>query len=127
MFASGLCSLAIGLFFGASLWILAPVAWIWGFFLVADAAQFSALVTEVAPQHAVGTALTLQTSLGFLLSIATIHLVPEMVEAFGWRWAFAVLAFGPAAGIAANSATAELGAGAGAGAGAIHGERYRSS
>ncbi len=101
MFASGLCSLAIGLFFGASLWLLAPVAWIWGFFLTADAAQFSALVTEVAPQHAVGTALTLQTSLGFLLSIATIHLVPEMVEAFGWRWAFPILAFGPAAGIAA--------------------------
>ncbi len=72
-----------------------------GFFVVADSAQFSALVTEVAPQHAVGTALTLQTSIGFLLTTVTIHLVPELVEAFGWPWAFPVLALGPAAGIVA--------------------------
>ncbi len=101
MAASGLCSLAIGLLFGASPWVLAPAAWIWGFFVVADSAQFSALVTEVAPQHAVGTALTLQTSIGFLLTTVTIHLVPELVAAFGWPWAFPILALGPAAGIAA--------------------------
>ncbi len=101
MAASGLCSLGIGFTLGASPWILVPFAWIWGFFVVADSAQFSALVTEVAPQHAVGTALTLQTSLGFLLTTVTIHLVPELVEMFGWRWAFPVLALGPMAGIAA--------------------------
>ena len=101
MAASGLCSLAIGLLFGTSPWILAPAAWVWGFFVVADSAQFSALVTEVAPQHAVGTALTLQTSIGFLLTTVTIHLVPELIDAFGWPWAFPILALGPAAGIAA--------------------------
>ncbi|MEM7581867.1 MAG: MFS transporter [Acidobacteriota bacterium] len=101
MAASGLCSLGIGFFFGASPWILVPIAWVWGFFVVADSAQFSALVTEVAPQHAVGTALTLQTSLGFLLTTVTIQLVPELVAGFGWRWAFPLLALGPAAGIAA--------------------------
>ena len=101
MAASGVCSLAIGVLYGASPWLLAPAAWIWGFFVVADSAQFSALVTEVAPQHAVGTALTLQTSLGFLLTTVTIHLVPELVDAFGWPWAFPILALGPAAGIAA--------------------------
>ncbi len=99
MAASGLCSLGIGLLFGATLWIVAPAVWVWGFFVVADSAQFSALVTEVAPQHAVGTALTLQTSVGFLLTTVTIHLVPELVAAFGWPWAFPVLALGPAAGI----------------------------
>ncbi len=99
MAASGACSLAIGLLFGWSLWVLAPATWIWGFFVIADSAQFSALVTEVAPQHAVGTALTLQTSLGFLLTVVTIHLVPVLVEAFGWPWAFPILALGPAAGI----------------------------
>ncbi len=101
MAASGLCAVAIGLLFGASLWLLAPVAWVWGFFVVADSAQFSALVTEVAPRHGVGTALTLQTSIGFLLSVATIQLVPALVAAWGWPWAFPVLALGPAAGIAA--------------------------
>ena len=68
----------VGLLFGASPWALVPVAWVWGFFVVADSAQFSALVTEVAPPHAVGTALTLQTSLGFLLTMATIQLVPAL-------------------------------------------------
>jgi sugar phosphate permease len=77
------------------------IAWVWGFFVVADSAQFSTLVTEVSPRHAVGTALTLQTSLGFLLTLATIQLVPVLVEALSWRWAFAVLALGPAYGILA--------------------------
>ena len=101
MAASGLCALAIGLLFGMSPWVLAPVAWVWGFFVVADSAQFSAMVTEVAPRHGVGTALTLQTSVGFLLSVATIQLVPVLVAAWGWPWAFPILALGPAAGIAA--------------------------
>jgi MFS family permease len=102
MAVSGSCCLAIGLFFGANPWLLAAVAWVWGFFVVADSAQFSTIVTEVAPQHAVGTALTLQTSLGFLLTIVTIQVVPEIVQSAGsWRWAFPVLALGPMAGIAA--------------------------
>jgi hypothetical protein len=101
MAASGACALGVGLLFGASEWALVPVAWLWGFFVVADSAQFSALVTEVAPPHAVGTALTLQTSLGFLLTMATIQMVPAIAAAAGWRWAFPVLALGPAAGIGA--------------------------
>ncbi len=101
MAASGLCALTIGLFFNFSPWLIAPIAWVWGFFVVADSAQFSTLVTEVAPRHAVGTALTLQTSMGFLLTIATIQLIPHIVEIVTWRWAFAVLAIGPALGILA--------------------------
>ena len=101
MTASALCSLGVGLAYGASFWLLAPVVLVWGFFVVADSAQFSAMVTELAPPHAVGTALTLQTSLGFLLTMVTIQLVPLLVEAMGWRLAFPVLALGPAAGIAA--------------------------
>ena len=95
----GACSLGIGLAFGASLWLLVPVALVWGFFIVADSAQFSVLVTESVPPHAVGTALTLQTSLGFLLTAATIQLVPPLAAAVGWRWAFPILALGPALGI----------------------------
>jgi len=101
MAASGLCSLAVGVFFGRSFWLLAPVVLVWGFFVVADSAQFSAMVTEVAPPHAVGTAVTLQTSLGFLLTMVTIQLIPQVVSLAGWQLAFPVLALGPAAGIAA--------------------------
>jgi MFS family permease len=99
MVVSGALSLLIGLAFGASLWVLLPLTMVWGFFIVSDSAQFSAMVTEVTPPHAVGTALTLQVCLGFLLTMATIQLVPALAEAGGWRWAFAVLALGPAAGI----------------------------
>jgi MFS family permease len=75
------------------------VVLLWGFFVVADSAQFSAMVTESSPPHAVGTALTLQTSLGFLLTMVTIQLIPVIVDLAGWRLAFPVLALGPAAGI----------------------------
>ena len=101
MAASGACSLAAGFFFGGNGWLMLALACVWGFFVVADSAQFSALVTEVAPPYAVGTALMIQTSLGFLLTMATIQLVPWLAESWGWRWAFPVLALGPAAGIAA--------------------------
>jgi MFS family permease len=97
--ASGSCALAIGFLFGGSLWLLLPVAFLWGFSVVADSAQFSAMVTESAPPEAVGTALTLQTSLGFLLTMVTLQAVPRIVEARGWPWAFAGLAIGPALGI----------------------------
>ena len=118
MAASGLCCLIIGWFFGASPGLLAGITWLWGFFVVADSAQFSALVTEVAPAHAVGTALTLQTSLGFLLTMATIQLVPEIEAATGWRWAFPILALGPLAGILAIARLARLRRGGALGAAA---------
>jgi MFS family permease len=98
--ASGACALLIGLFYGSSFWLLVPVAWTWGFWVIADSAQFSTLVTRAVPAHAVGTALTLQTSLGFLLTIVTIQLVPLLAQQLGWRSAFVILAIGPAVGIA---------------------------
>lgn len=101
LIVSGACALTIGLLFGAGIWLIAPLAWIWGFFIVADSAQFSALVTEVAPAHSVGTALTLQTSLGFLLTMVSIQIIPVLVSVVGWVWSFQILAFGPLLGIAA--------------------------
>jgi len=101
MTTSGICCLAAGLFYGGSLVVLTPFVLLWGFFVVADSAQFSAMVAETAPPHAVGTALTLQTSLGFLLTMVTIQLVPVLADAVGWRLAFPILALGPALGIGA--------------------------
>ena len=101
MALSGTCALLIPLAFGRSLWLLGPLAWAWGFFVIADSAQFSALVTEAVEPHAVGTALTVQTSLGFLLTMVSIQLIPPIVTHVGWRWAFPILALGPMLGIAA--------------------------
>ncbi|MCE9603005.1 MAG: MFS transporter [Gemmatimonadetes bacterium] len=99
MALSGVCALAIGFAFGRSPWLLAPLALAWGFFVIADSAQFSVLVTESVPPHAVGTALTVQVCLGFLLTTVTIQMIPPLVAWAGWRAAFALLAVGPALGI----------------------------
>lgn len=97
--ASGTCCLLVGFLFGAPMWVIAPLALVWGFFVVADSAQFSALVTESVPAHAVGTALTIQTSIGFLLTMLPMQIVPALARQNGWRWSFAVLSLGPAVGI----------------------------
>lgn len=96
---SGTCSLVVGLLFGGSPFWLLVVCLIWGFWVVADSAQFSAGISELCPSERTGTALTLQTSLGFLLTMVTIRLIPSAERWLGWRWAFALLAIGPAVGI----------------------------
>jgi len=101
MTVSGTCALIAGFLFGASPWSLAALCILWGAAIVADSAQFSASVTELSEPGLVGTMLTAQTCVGFLLTLATIHLVPWLVERGGWRWAFAGLAIGPALGVVA--------------------------
>jgi MFS family permease len=101
MVVSGACSIAVGLFFDGPTWILVAVSLVWGFAVVADSAQFSTMVTELADQAYVGTALTLQLALGFTLTVVTIWLLPILERSFGWEWAFAFLAPGPALGVVA--------------------------
>jgi len=98
------CALGVGLVYGRPLWILVPVLLVWGIAVIADSAQFSAAVSELAPAAYVGTALTLQTSLGFLLTATTIYLVPRAAQLMGWRWSMSVLAIGPALGVWAMQA-----------------------
>jgi MFS family permease len=99
MVASGGCAILAGLFFGGPLVALVPLLVLWGVTVVADSAQFSTAVSELAPAEYVGTALTLQTSMGFLLTCATIYLLPAVATAIGWRWSMSVLAIGPALGV----------------------------
>jgi MFS family permease len=96
---SGLCAVTIGLFYGASPLWLVTIGLLWGFAVVADSAQFSASITELCRTEYTGTALTLQTCLGFLLTLATIRLIPLLEQWLGWQWAFAPLAIGPLIGI----------------------------
>ena len=101
MAVSGCCSLAAGVAFGSPLIALAVFAAVWGFAIVADSAQFSALVSEYSPRTHVGTALTLQVCLGFLLTMVSMRVVPAAAARVGWAWAFACLAPGPFIGAAA--------------------------
>ena len=101
MAISATCALAIGFLTTAPLVVVTVVAAVWGVSIVADSAQFSAAITELAPSQYVGTAITLQTCLGFLLTIITIRLVPVWVHLWGWELAYVPLAIGPVAGILA--------------------------
>ncbi len=74
---------------------------IWGATVVADSAQFSACVTEYGDPRYLGTALTLQTCIGFLITTISIRMLPLLVARVGWEWAFAFLAPGPLLGIMA--------------------------
>ena len=101
MTCSGICALTVGLLIDAPGWVVLAVSLLWGFTVVADSAQFSALVTEHADQAYVGTALALQMAVGFSLTVVTIWLIPYLEDGVSWRWAFAFLAPGPALGILA--------------------------
>lgn len=99
MAVSGLCAAIIGFFFGGNPWLVTLICMIWGIAVIADSAQFSASVAELSDPGRVGTMLTLQTALGFTLTLITIHLMPYAVEALGWRYAFLPLAIGPFLGV----------------------------
>jgi len=99
MAVSGSCCLLIGLLFGASPIALLTLAAIWGASVVADSAQFSACVTELGDPQYLGTALTIQTCLGFLLTTISIELIPRVESLVGWRYAFIILAPGPLFGM----------------------------
>ena len=101
MGVSGTCALASGFAFGMSPWIVAPLFVLWGISVVADSAQFSSSVMELSDPWLIGTMVTVQTCLGFLLTVATIHLVPWIAAHIGWQWSFAFLAIGPYLGVVA--------------------------
>ena len=101
MAISGTCAATVGLLFGGNAAALVAVCIVWGISIVADSAQFSASIAELSDRSRVGTMLTLQTALGFTLTLVTIHLMPHLVAALSWRYAFAVLAVGPAVGCVA--------------------------
>ena len=101
MIVSGAMAVLAAVFHAAPLPLLTVILLIWGISVVADSAQFSASITELSPPEYTGTALTIQTSVGFLLTMVSIQLVPLIVEMGGWPAAFLMLAAGPAFGTAA--------------------------
>jgi MFS family permease len=99
MAISGSCAATVGLLFGGEPKWLVALCIVWGASIVADSAQFSASIAELSDRAWVGTMLTLQTALGFTLTLVTIHLMPYLIGALGWRHAFVPLAIGPACGV----------------------------
>jgi MFS family permease len=98
MLASGTCCAIAGAVFRAPFVVVVLFAVVWGVAMAADSAQLSALVAQYSPSDHVGTALTIQTCVGFLLTMASIRLLPIVAQAIGWQWAFLVLVPGPLLG-----------------------------
>ncbi|HET7701719.1 MAG TPA: MFS transporter [Candidatus Limnocylindria bacterium] len=101
MALSGTCAALSAPVFGAAPALVLALGVVWGITVIADSAQFSTMITEIADQSYVGTALTAQMAAGFLLTVATIWIIPLMRDAVGWQWAFLVLVPGPALGVLA--------------------------
>ncbi len=95
---SGSCALIAGHLVDFPFW-LTIVCLIWGFSVVADSAQFSTAISELCDPRYVGTALTIQTCAGFLLTTLTIYAVPTIQAQLGWPTALSLLALGPVFGI----------------------------
>jgi MFS family permease len=101
MIISGSCCVLIGFQFGGHWLPLVIFAAVWGASIVADSAQFSTCITELGDPRYIGTALTIQTCIGFLLTSISIELLPRVVNLVGWQYAFIVLAPGPVFGVLA--------------------------
>ena len=100
MAASGCCALLTAATFGGPPWLTFVVIVAWGITIIPDSAQFSALVADYSPPDKAGSLMTLQTALGFALTTATVQLTPIFADAYGWPTVIALLALGPAFGIA---------------------------
>ena len=101
MAISGTCAILAGFVFGGSPLLVLLLCFIWGMTIIADSAQFSSSITELAPKDKIGTMLTMQTSLGFLITLTTIHAMPYLIDMLSWRYAFSILAIGPFIGVVA--------------------------
>jgi MFS family permease len=108
MAVSGTCCVAAAAVYGLAPALVVVLMLVWGMAVVADSAQFSTALTEVADQGYVGTAVTAQTAIGFAITVVSIRLLPTVRDAVGWRYAFLFLAVGPALGIIAMARVRSL-------------------
>src|SRR5699024_1393881 len=99
MTLSALCAISIGVTYGSYLWITILLSLLWGVFVIADSAQFSAAVSDFSKEEYVGTALTFQMCIGYLVTIVSINIIPKFQEIIGWEWVFVILSVGPLFGI----------------------------
>ncbi|MEM7652338.1 MAG: MFS transporter [Pseudomonadota bacterium] len=95
LLGSGVCALvaAVSVSFSPTVFLIAVLGW--GMFVIPDSPLFSAMVADAAPADKAGSLLTLQTALGFALTIVSVQTTPLIAEEFGWNWAISLLAIGP--------------------------------
>ena len=95
---SGSSSIVIGFFLNNTILALI-IAVIWGVTVVPESPQYSVMITELSDQDYIGTSLTVQTSVGFEITLISIRLLPSFVHIVSWSFGFTLLAVGPLIGI----------------------------
>ena len=103
MVISATCAVLAGATFAGPVWLTFAIVVVWGLSVIADSAQFSALVADACPPDQAGSLMTLQTALGFALTIVTVQATPVLAAMYGWPMILAAMAIGPAFGVIAMS------------------------
>lgn len=103
MGVSAASAIAAAFVFGGPVWLVATVFVVWGLSVIPDSAQFSALVADLSPPESSGSLMSLQTAMGFALTIVTVQLTPIVAAIIGWPGLFCILALGPLIGIVSMS------------------------
>jgi len=99
LLASGICCLLSPLIFAAPLELFLVFFLFWGVVVAGDSPQFSALVAMSAPKEYVGSALTIVTSVGFLITVFSIQFVSSLVGIIDAKYLMLFLIPGPVFGL----------------------------
>lgn len=98
LLASGLMCLVYPLLHPDWIALRLLVLLVWGFFVVADSPQFSAISARSCPPEWVGSALAMQNSIGFFVTIISIVVLLHFTETLGSK-ALWILLPGPILGL----------------------------
>lgn len=97
--SSGVCCLLSPLMIQAG-FVLMTLFWlIWGFTVVADSPQFSALSAQTAPPQVVGSALTMINAIGFTITMVSVQLCGSLLAYYAVDWIMLLLLPGPILGV----------------------------
>jgi len=99
LLASGICCLLSPLVFAVPLELFLVFFLFWGVVVAGDSPQFSALVAMSAPKEYVGSALTIVTSIGFLITIFSIQMINSLVGTIEVKYLMLFLIPGPVFGL----------------------------
>ncbi|MFW1677752.1 MFS transporter [Pontibacter sp. JAM-7] len=99
LLGSGLCCLLSPLAFNLPLWVMLLFWWFWGFTIVGDSPQFSALSAQTAPPAVVGSALTMINCVGFSISMVSVQLSAMLLSDVPIAWIMWLFVPGPVLGM----------------------------
>jgi predicted MFS family arabinose efflux permease len=98
---SGFCALLLPLTLQAPMWIFLILLLCWGFFVIPDSPQFSAMVAASSETGYVATGLTIVNSIGFAITILSIQWVNSLWSSSENPAVFLLIAAGPLVGLLA--------------------------